>query len=481
MLWEQSMDAFAQQRTAQRAQRLGLSQLACLGRHTLTGLLCTSGRQGRDWSADYRFFAQDQWQIEGLFTPVFNGMVSLMADEAPFVAAMDDTHLKKAGTKTPGVAYRRDPLSPAFCTNFIRAQRFLQVSGLLPSTGLGGPARAIPLSYQHVPPVPKPCPSASADERRVYRQRCRLENLSTAGVGAIRAMRRRLDESAGMLGPGPARRLVVSVDGSYTNKTILKQLPERTSLIGRIRKDAKLFYPPTPADQAARGTRRQYGLPAPTPEQLRKDDSVPWQEVSAYAAGKIHPFRVKTLAPVLWAKAGPTCPLRVVVIAPVGYRLRTTGKRLYRQPAYLICTDPDLPLQQLLQYYLWRWDIEVNHRDEKQLIGVGQAQVRSGQSVQRDPAFAVAAYAMLLLAGVQTYGCDACATSVARPKWRKDTLRHRLTTRELIQQLRHELWGHALETIKRDSSHFASASPPGTKCPEIALPLAAAVLYAASG
>ena len=52
------MDAFAQQRTAQRAQRLGLSQLACVGRHTLTGLLYTGGRQGRDWSADYRFFAQ---------------------------------------------------------------------------------------------------------------------------------------------------------------------------------------------------------------------------------------------------------------------------------------------------------------------------------------------------------------------------------------------------------------------------------------
>lgn len=475
------MDAFAQQRTAQRAQRLGLSQLACLGRHTLTGLLCTGGRQGRDWSADYRFFAEDRWQIEDLFTPVLNGMLSLMADDAPFVAAMDDTHLKKTGTRTPGVAYRRDPLSPAFCTNFIRAQRFLQVSGLLPSVNLGGPARAIPLSYQHVPPVPKPRPSASADQWRVYRQRCRTENLSTAGVGAIHAMRRRLDESTGMSGPGPARRLVFSVDGSYTNKTVLKQLPERTTLIGRIRKDAKLFYPPTPADQASRGTRRQYGLPAPTPEQLRQDESIAWQEVSAYAAGKVHKFRVKTLAPVLWAKAGPTCPLRLVVIAPVAYRLRAAGKRLYRQPAYLICTDPTLAVDQMVQYYLWRWDIEVNHRDEKQLIGVGQAQVRAEQSVQRDPAFAVASYAMLLLAGAQTYGCDAGPTSVALPKWRKNKPRQRLSTQDLIQQLRHELWGHALKTIERDCDHFASALSPHTKCPEIRLPLAGAVLYAASG
>jgi hypothetical protein len=56
--------------------------------------------------------------------------------------------------------------------------------------------------------------------------------------------------------------------------------------------------------------------------------------------------------------------VRVVVIAPVSYRLRQGSKLLYRPPAYLICTDPDLPLEPLVQEYLWRWDIEVNFRDE---------------------------------------------------------------------------------------------------------------------
>src|ERR1039458_8519113 len=43
------------------------------------------------------------------------------------------------------------------------------------------------------------------------------------------------------------RQLLVSGDGSYTNRTVLRQLPERTTFIGRIRKDAKLFLalPPT--------------------------------------------------------------------------------------------------------------------------------------------------------------------------------------------------------------------------------------------
>jgi hypothetical protein len=45
-------DSFAQERTAQRACRLGISQLACAGRHTVTGLLRSAGRQFVDWSAD---------------------------------------------------------------------------------------------------------------------------------------------------------------------------------------------------------------------------------------------------------------------------------------------------------------------------------------------------------------------------------------------------------------------------------------------
>ena len=60
------------------------------------------------------------------------GLLDLLPPDAPFVTALDDTHLEKTGTHTPGVAYRRAPLSPPFHTNFIRAQRVQQVSALLP-------------------------------------------------------------------------------------------------------------------------------------------------------------------------------------------------------------------------------------------------------------------------------------------------------------------------------------------------------------
>lgn len=468
------METFTQRRTWQRARRLGLSQLACLGRHTVSGMLCAAGRQFVDWSADYRLFSKDQWDQQQLFAPVVRGVLDLLPPGAALVTALDDTHAQKTGTKIPGVAYRRDPLSPPFHVNLIRAQRFIQLSALLPAGQTPAAARAIPLRFEHSPSVPKPKRSASIEERQAYERERRVKNLSTHAVGLLEQMRRELDQRH----DARDRPLVSSVDGSYTNKTVLKSLPERTTLIGRIRKDAKLFHPPGDKEQPAVGAKRQYGQAAPTPEQLRKDPTVPWQEVEAFGAGKLHTFRVKTIAAVLWKKAGADRPLRMVVIAPVGYRPRKGSKLLYRQPAYLICSDPELPLDKLLQYYLWRWDIEVNHRDEKQIIGVGQAQVRSPRSVDRQPALAVASYAILLLAAARAFGLDATQGALPPPKWQSGRSKQRLSTEELIRQLRSEVWAHAIDRLGVDSDDFVVPPAATRKSPKLSLPLTAALLYA---
>lgn len=212
---------------------------------------------------------------------------------------------------------------------------------------------------------------------------------------------------------------------------------------------------------------------------MLRDKSVPVIEVSAFAAGKIQKFKVKTLDCVQWKKAGAGRRLRIVVIEPVGYRLRKGSKLLYRRPAYLIRTDPDLSIEQVVQYYIWRWDIEVNHRDEKQIIGVGQAQVRNPESVKRAPAFAVAAYAMLLLAGAKAFGITATEALLPPPKWRRDTPKRRLSTQDLVQALRWSLWSESLDPESQiNSEDFVDAPPDDTNPPESPLPPGPPVFYA---
>jgi len=170
------------------------------------------------------------------------------------------------------------------------------------------------------------------------------------------------------------------------------------------------------------------------------DQSIPTQEISCFAAGKLQTVNVKVFPTSLyWKKAGHDKPLLLVVIKPLGYRLRKGAKLLYREPAFLICTDPKLDLETLVQAYIYRWEIEVNHRDEKSFIGVAQGQVRNPNAVPRLPQLQVAAYSLLLLASILAYGFQRTADYLPLPKWRRKSIRPSIL--DLLHLLFHQILG----------------------------------------
>lgn len=450
----------------ERVRRHVLSQLLCLGRHTVTGVLGTSGRLFCDWSADYRMYSSRRVDPGKLFAPVRQALTSRLAPGSPLVTALDDTRLRKSGRKTHGVKYTRDPLGPPFHVNFIKAQRFLQISMASPAEN--GMARMIPIDFAHAPSPQKPRPDADQEAFAQFRAAQHAMALPKVAADHLLHLRNAMDAEGEQ-----DRALWSVVDGGYTNGTFLKHLPTRTLAVGRIRSDAKLYHLPAPSDGKP-GRHRVYGQRAPTPEELRQDNAVPWQHVEAFAAGKTHPFKIKTLTPVRWRSAGKDHDLLLLVIAPLGYRLTRHSRLLYRKPAFLICTDTQACLQQVLQSYIWRWDIEVNFRDEKTLIGVGQAQVRHEHSVEQVPALAVAAYAMLLTSATQTYGPAGTPNTLPPPKWQREK-RRRASTQSLLNTLRHELWARSIHF-----SGFVTSDAQNTK-PQKSEPCLETALFYAAG
>jgi len=406
-----------------------LSHLACLGRHTLSAWVSTSGRQFEDWSADYRLFERDRIDEQQLFKVARREVESYLGKDEPLIVALDDSLIPKTGTKIAGVGWRRHPLSPPFRPNFIRGQRVLELSAALPCAP--GQARMIPIDFLMAPPAPKPPRQPSPQELQHYQEQARQRSINRYALDRLAQLRQAT--------PRPIRLLF---DGRFTNRILLKNLPQNVTAIGRIRKDAKLYAPPH-SQPPGKGRPRLYGPPLPTPEQLRQDETVSWQSCHVYAANQWHDFDFKTMGPLRWRTAG-TLDLRLVVIRPLHYRLTKMGRLLYRQPAFLICTDPHLPLQQILQAYVWRWDIEVNFRDEKTLLGVGQPQVRTPLAAQKVPATSVAAYSLLLLAAARAFGPNGRPDSLPPPKWQQPKQPPRASTAKLINHLRFELWGHAI-------------------------------------
>ena len=435
-------------------------------------MLSTSGQQFTDWSASYRLFERERIDPQVFFETARKTTMSFLDPQAPIVAMIDDTLVHKTGRAVAGASWHRDPLGPPFQTNLIWSQRFVQCSLALPEFDdlRPGSARAIPIALRHAPTPRKPKRDAPEQQWVDYRQAKNIACLSRVGAQEIQALRARIDTD-----PAQAKRkLIVCADGSYTNRNVIKHLPAQTTLIGRIRKDCKLYALPEQPQQG-RGRTRRYGQQLPTPEEMRQDLSLPWRKVRAWAAGRYFNFEIKSIGPVRWRPAGGERNLRLIIVRPLAYRRRKGARLLYRKPAYLICTDPNLDEAQLLQAYVWRWEIELNFREEKTLLGVGEAQVRTPAAVERVPSFQVAAYSFLLLAERMVRHP---LERIPQPRWRRKEAKRtgRISTGELVRMLRAEIWGKALGV--ENFSGFVKQKRCATKPEKLENALSSAICYA---
>lgn len=417
---------FPQQRTFQRAVRQSLGSLVCLGRRCLTRIIWTNGGQHRSWSAEYFLHSRCRWEPQQLFQPILKRALEFCPQRLVGVA-LDDTKLRKTGRSIPQAFYQGDPMSPPFHVNLVLGLRFLQASLLVPlhrNAPVG--TRAIPIRFQEVSRVKRPGKKASEAEKKQYQEAVKRKNLSRSFVEMGEQLRQELDRAGGR-----NKILVLTGDASFCNRTCFRQIPERSRLLVRARKDAKLCF------RAAADSRRFYGLDKFTPEQIRQDDGRDWKTTKIFYGGKRRKIRYKQVGEVYWQHGAGKRPLRLIVVAPTPYRKNQSTKLYYRNPAYLLTSDLSSPVRQLLQIYFDRWQIEVNHREEKDTLGVGQAQLWNVTSVPKQPVLAVAAYSALLLASIQAFGAERGRAYAELPKWRRHA--RRPSCLDLIALLRKEM------------------------------------------
>jgi hypothetical protein len=420
---------FPQRRSFERAVRQSLGSLVCLGRRTLTRIIWTNGGQNRSWSAEYFLHSRSPWQPQRLFTSIMEQAIPLCRGRYVGIAA-DDTRLHKTGRCIQQAFYQRDPLSPPFHVNLMLGLRFLQASLLVPlyrQSKVG--TRALPIRFQEVSRVKRPGRKATKEEWKWYRAAVKKWNLSLRFVTMMQDLRLALDAA------GAWRKvMVMAVDGSFCNRTVFGTSVDRTEIVARTRKDAVLCF------AAPAGSRRFYDTHKFTPESVRQDESIPWNVTKIFYGGKRRRVRYKVVSQIYWQGGARRRTLRLLVVAPTPYRKRKSSKLYYRQPAFLLTTDLKGHAHTFLQIYFDRWQIEVNHREEKDTLGVGQAQLWNEVSVPKQPVLAVASYSALLLASLLAFGAERGAAYAPLPRWRKNA--RRPSCLDLIALLRKEMVEH---------------------------------------
>jgi SRSO17 transposase len=426
-LLERMSMCLADPRPRGRMIEVGLGLLCGDVPKTITSAIEWNGAQG-DWSADYRLFSKTSWELDDLFKPILGDAVVKNLD-GPIYAAMDDTLVRKTGRKIPGTAYARDTLSPAFHINLVLGQRFLQTTVMARASD-DRPWRSIPVAFRHVPPLKAPA-RATEEQKRAVKEARKIYNMSTVGRDELAKLRANIDS----LPNNRTRHLIMTVDGSFANRSFLTEIPQHTTAVARIRKNARLR---AAMPQEKRTGNRKYGELLPTPEQMLKDPAIPTQTAIVSVSGRRHVIRYKVIENVCWPRTTRDKPATLVLLKPLGYRLRKGSKLLYKQPGYLFVTGAPADIVHIIQAYLLRWEIEVNFRDEKTILGAGKAQVWNPRSVARAPAFLVACYAAMLLSSMTALNDRRNEQFDPLSPWRLDNV-SRPSTRDLVRLLRKQI------------------------------------------
>jgi hypothetical protein len=228
----------------------------------------------------------------------------------------------------------------------------------------------------------------------------------------------------------PERALVVVADSTYAVIALLaacQHLPHAVTVVTRLRLDAALYDPAPLRRPGTKGAPRKKGARQPTLEQRLGDPETSWERVSVawYGGG---PRTVDlTTGTAVWYHAGkPTVLLRWVLV-------RDPAKQF--APQALLSTDPQATAQQIIEWFVLRWQLEVTFEEARAHLGIETQRQWSDLAILRTTPAVLGLFALVtVFAQAVLQGRDLPARSAA---WYTKPLPTFSDTLALVRQ---QLW-----------------------------------------
>jgi SRSO17 transposase len=329
--------------------------IAQTGRSTVTGMLSGAGLT-RLWSHDraHAFFSRARWNPDLLGISLSHLIVRrLLPEDAVLTVAVDDTLFKRRGKKVFGAAWQHDgaakgpkPVGRGTC--FV-------VIGLVVEL----PMMARPVCLPVMARLWRP----GQEQSKVDIAASMLRFLAACHHG---------------------RRLHVVADAAYHGKS-LRAMPANVTYLTRLPATAVL-YDLAPPRTGKRGRPALKGARLGTAKELAHAAVFTPFEVARYQrTDTVHLAE----ATCLWYGSFHTRTVRVILLRD---DVTDTGHDLA-----LVTTDLATPAPELITRYAWRWSIEVTFAEARALLGVGDAQNRTRDAVERTVPFGLYCYTITVI------------------------------------------------------------------------------------
>ncbi len=141
--------------------------------------------------------------------------------------------------------------------------------------------------------------------------------------------------------------------------------PTPVTVVTRLRLDAALYEPAPPRRPHQNGRPARKGARLPTLAAVAADPATAWRRVTVaawYGAGERGVEIVSDTA--VWYHSGlPPVPLRWV---------RDRDPLGTFAPQALLCTDPTASPEQILGWFVQRWQVEVTFEEGRRHLGIGR-------------------------------------------------------------------------------------------------------------
>jgi hypothetical protein len=271
-------------------------------------------------------------------------LISAFAICGPIILGLDDTIERRRGAKIKAKGIYRDPVRSSH-SHFVKASglRWLSLMLLVP---IAWAKRVWALPFLTV---------LAPSERYYQGQARKHKKLTQWARQMVSQVRRWL----------PKRFLVVVADSSFAVIELLwqlRQLKNPICMITRFRLDAAL-YEPAKATPGKIGRPRKKGKRLPTLETVAADKHTRWKrlKVQEWYGEKQRVIEITSKTAVWYHTGQPPLPLRWVLIRD--------PKQIFKTQA-LLCTDPHLSAEQILQWFIRRWQVEVTFHEVRTHLGV---------------------------------------------------------------------------------------------------------------
>jgi len=196
----------------------------------------------------------------------------------------------------------------------------------------------------------------------------------------------------------PKRFLVVVADHSFAVIDLLWQLCQLQNpvcMITRFRLDAALYEPAQVAPGAI-GRPRKKGQRLPTLETVAGDKQTPWKRltVQQWYGEKKRVIEITSHTAVWYHTGHPPLPIRWILVRD--------PKQIFK-PQALLCTDLSIAAEQIVQWFVRRWQVEVTFHEVRTHLGVETQRQWADLSILRITPALLGLFSMItLLANLQT-------------------------------------------------------------------------------